>query len=112
MASVMVSGPMSEGVAAEASICSEGMGVGDLSTTREKISKLVSCCDGGERRVRERTNGIAGMESVGSGGRFTKGEQKVKPLEASRSANKGKVSGESRARFIIRRNDGSRQTNK
>ena len=103
---------MSKGVATEATIGSEGMGVGDLATTREKISKFVSRCDGGERRIRERTNGIAGMESVGSGGRFTKGEQKVEPLKASHSANKGEVSGESCARFVIQQNDGSRRTNK
>ena len=112
MTSVMVCGPMSEGVTTEASICSEGVGVGDLSTTCEKVSKLISCCDGGEWRVRERTSGIAGTESVGSGGRFTKSEQEVEPLEVSRSANKGEMSGESRAHLIIRRNDGSRRTNK
>ena len=68
--------------------------------------------DRGEWPVRERTSGVAGMKSVGSGGRFTEGEQEVKPLETSRSANKGEVSGESPARFIIRRNDGSCRTNK
>ena len=108
----MVGRPMSEGVTPKATVCSEGVGVGDLSTTREKVSKLISCRDGGERRIRDRTNGIAGMESVGSGGRLTESEQEVEPLEARRSANKSEVSGESCARFIIQRNDGSHRTNK
>ena len=112
MASVMVCGPVSEGIASEALICSERVGVGDVSTPCEKISKLVSRFDRGERHVRERTSGIAGAESIGSGGRFTEREQEVEPLKASRSANKGEMSGESCARFIIRRNDGSRQANK
>ena len=112
MTSVMVCGPMSEGVTAEATICSEGVGVGDLSTTCEKVSKLISCRDRGERRVRDRTSGVVGTKSVGSSGRFTKSEQEVEPLEVSRSANKGEVTGESCTCFIIRRNDGSRRTNK
>ena len=103
---------MSEGVASKATVCSEGVGVGDLSVTRKKVPKLISCRDQGEGRVRDRTNGIAGTKSVGSGGRFAEGEQEVEPLEASRSANKGEVSGESPARFVIRRNDGGRWTNK
>ena len=112
MISVMVGRPMSEGVASKATVCSEGVGVGNLSTTCEKVSKLISYRDRGERRVRDQTNGIAGTESVGSGGRLAESEQEVEPLEARRSANKGEVSGESCARFIIRRNDGSCRTNK
>ena len=103
---------MSEGVAPKATVCSEGVGVGDLSTTREKVLKLTSCRDWGEWRVRDQTNGEAGTKSIGSGGRLAESEQEVKPFEVSRSANKGEVSGESPARFIIRRNDGSRWTNK
>ena len=36
--SVMVGGPMSEGVAAKASKSSEGVGVGDTAATHEKVS--------------------------------------------------------------------------
>ena len=103
---------MSEGVASKATISAEGVGVGDLSTTREKVLKLVSCRDQGKRPVRDRTSGILGTNSVGSGGGFTESEQEVDPLGASRSANKGKVLGESPAHFIIQRNEGSRRTNK
>ena len=103
---------MSEGVTPETTVCSKGVGVGDLSTTCEKVLKLISRCDWGERRIRDRTSGVVGTKSVGSGGRLTESEQEVKPLEASRSANKGEMSGESCTRFIIRRNDGSRWTNK
>ena len=103
---------MSEGITLEATVCSEGVGVGDLSTTHEKVSKLISCHDWGKWRVRDRTSGIAGTESVGSSGRFMESEEEVEPLEVSRSANKSEVSGESCACFIIRRNDGSRRTNK
>ena len=108
----MVCGPMSERVTSKATVCSEGVGVVDLSAACEKVSKLVSCHDRGEWRVRDRTNGVAGTKSVGSGGRFTEGEQEVEPLETSRPTNKGEVSGESPACFIIRRNDGSRRANK
>ena len=103
---------MSKGVAAKATISSEGMGVGDLSTTPKKVSKLISCCDRGERPLRDQTSGILGTDSVGSGGRFAKGEQEVDPLRARRSANKGEVLGESFAHFIIRRNEGRHRTNK
>ena len=68
--------------------------------------------DGGERAVRERTSGVVGMKSVGSGGRFTESEQEVEPLPVSRSANKGEVLGETPARFIIRRNPGMQRVNR
>ena len=69
--------------------------------TREKVSKLTSCRDRGERPVRDRTSGVLGTNSIGSGGRLAESEQEVDPLRASRSANKGKVLGESFAHFII-----------
>ena len=64
--------------------------------------------DGGERAIREQTRGVAGTKSVGSGGRLTESEQEVDPLRVSCSANKGEVSGETPARFIIHWNPGIR----
>ena len=108
----MVGGPVSEGVAPKATISAKGVGVGDHSTTREKVSKLVSRHNWGECPVRDRTSGILGTNSVGSGSRLTEGKQEVDPLRARHSSNKGEVLGETFARFIIRRNDGSRRANK
>ena len=108
----MVCGPVSEGVTPKATIAAEGMGVGDRSMTREKVSKLVSGCNWGERPVRDQTSGVLGMNSVGSGGRLSESEQEIDPLRPSRSANKGEVLGESFARFVIRRNEGMCRTNK
>ena len=62
--------------------------------------------DGSERAVRERTSGMAGTKSVGSGGRLTESEQEVEPLLVSHSTNKGEVLGKTPPRFIIRRNPG------
>ena len=88
---------MSKGVASKTSKSSEGVGVGDASTTCKKVSKLVVSWDRGERPVRERTRGVAGTKSVGSGGRLTEGEQEIDPLRVSRSANKGKMLSEAPA---------------
>ena len=98
----MVCGPVAERVASKASKSSEGVGIGDASTTRKKVSKLVVGRDRGERPVRERTRGMAGTESVGSSGRLLESEQEVDPLCVSRSANKGEMLSEAPARFIIR----------
>ena len=68
--------------------------------------------DWGKWAVRERTSGVAGTKSVGSGGRLAKSEQEVEPLPVSRSANKGEMVGETLARFIIRRNVGIRLANR
>ena len=103
---------MSKGIAAKAAKSTEGVSVGDASTTREKVSKLVACCNGGEQPVRDWTSGVPGTKSVGSSGRLVESEQEVDPLGASRSTNKDEVLGESPARFIIRRNEGSRWANK
>ena len=92
---------MSKGVAPKASKSSKGVGVGDRSMTCEKVSKLVVDDDGGKWAVRERTSGVAGTKSVGSGGKLMEGEQKVEPLRVSHPANKGEVLGETPARFII-----------
>ena len=73
---------------------------------------MVVVDDRGEQAIRDRTSGVAGMKSVGSGGRLTESEQEVEPLPVSRSANKGKVLGETFARFIIRRNAGIRRVSK
>ena len=108
----MVSGPVSKGVASKTPKSSEGVGVGEASTTREKVSKLIACHDGGEQPVRDRTSGISGTKSVGSGGRLVESEQETCPLGESRSANKGEVLGETPACFVIRRNEGIRRTNK
>ena len=78
--SVMVCGPVSEGVAPKASKSSEGVGVGDASTAREKVPKLVVGGDRGKGPIRERTRGIAGTKSVGSGGRLAESEQEVDPF--------------------------------
>ena len=103
---------MSEGVAPKASKSSKGVGVGEASTTREKVSKLVIDDDGGERAIRERTSGVAGTKSVGSRGKLMEGEQKVDPLRVSCSANKGEMLSEAPAHFIIRWNVGSRLVSK
>ena len=108
----MVCGPVSKGIAPKASKSSKGVGVGDASTACEKVSKLVVGDDWGKWPVREWTRGMAGTKSVGSGSRLTEGEQEVEPLDTSRPANKGEMSGESPARLFIRRNDGSRWANK
>ena len=97
----MVSRPVTKGVAAKASKSSEGVGIGDRSTPCEKVTKLISCCDGGKRAVRDQTSGVLGTKSVGSGGRLAETEQEVVPLRASRSANKGEVLSETPARFVI-----------
>ena len=104
----MVGGPVSEGIALKASKSSEGVGVGDASTTREKVLKLVVDDDGGERAVREQTSGVVGTKSVGSGGRLTESEQEVDPLRVSRSASKGEMLSKAPAHFIIRWNTGNR----
>ena len=98
----MVCGPMAEGVASKASKSSKGVGVGDASTTHKKVSKLVVGSDQGKRPVRERTRGVAGTKSVGSGSRLSESEQEVDPLRVSCSANKGEMLSEAPARFIIR----------
>ena len=108
----MVSRPMSKGVAVKALKSSKGVVVGEASTTRKKVSKLIACCDGGEWPVRDRTSGVFGMKSVGSGGRLVESEQETDPLGVSCSTNKGEVLGKSPAHFIIRWNEGSCQTNK
>ena len=92
---------MSEGVASKTSKSSEGVDVGDASTAREKVTKLVVGGDWGEWAVRERTRGVAGTKSVGSGGRLMEGEQEIDPLHVSRAANKGEMLSEAPARFII-----------
>ena len=79
---------------------------------RENVPKLVVGGNWGEQPVRERTRGMAGTKSIGSGGSLTESEQEVDPLGVSHSANKGEVLGESPARFIIHWNEGSRRTNK
>ena len=103
----MVCGPMSEGVTSKASKSSEGVGVGDASTAREKVPKLVVGGDRGEGAIREQTRGVVGTKSVGSGGRLTESEQEVDPLHVSRSANKGEMLRETPARFIIHWNTGN-----
>ena len=68
--------------------------------------------DRGKWPVRERTSGVAGTKSIGSGGRLTESEQEVEPLPVSHSANKGKVVGKTFARFIIHRNTGIQHVSK
>ena len=104
----MVGRPVSEGVAPKASKSSEGVGVSDASTTRKKVSKLVVGGDRGERAVRERTRGVSGTKSVGSGGRLMESEQEVDPLHVSHSASKGEMLSKAPARLIIRWNMGNR----
>ena len=103
---------MSEGVAPKASKSSEGVGVGDASTTCKKVPKLVIGGDRGERTVRERTRGVSGTKSIGSGGRLMESEQEVDPLRVSHSASKGEMLSKTPARLIIHWNTGRRLVSK
>ena len=98
---------MSKGVAPKASKSSKGVGISDASTAHEKVLKLVVSSDRGEGAIRERTRGVAGMKSVGSGSRLMESEQEVDPLCVSRAANKGEMLGETPACLIVRWNTGN-----
>ena len=108
----MVRGPVTEGIASETPISTEGMGIGNGTVTSELVAKFGASDEGDKRQDRERSNGVDGAEGVSSGSGLSEVKEKVSPRPVRRSANKGEMLGESPARFIIRRNTGIRRLNK
>ena len=103
---------MTEGIAPETPISSEGMGVREGSATGELVAKFASSGEGDKRRARERTRSVDGAEGVSSGSGLPETKEKVAPRAVRRCANKGEMLGERPARLIIRRNAGVRRVNK
>ena len=67
--SVMVRRPMTEGITPETPISSEGMGVGNGSSTGKLVTEFATADEGDKRYDGERRNGVDGVEGVSSGSR-------------------------------------------
>ena len=85
---------MTEGVAAEAPISSEGVGVGNDSSTGKLVAQFAAADEGDKRYDGERGNGVDGAEGVSSGSGLPEAKKEVPPCAVRRDANKGEVLGE------------------
>ena len=92
---------MTEGIASKTLISSEGMGVGNGSSTGELVAKFTTGNEGEEWQVRERSNGMLGAEGVSSRSGLSEREKEISPSAVRRSTNKREMLGETPACFII-----------
>ena len=103
---------MTEGVAPKAPISAERVGVGNGSATGKLVTEFCAGDEGDKWQDRERRHGVDGAEGVSSGKGLSETEKEVAPCAVRRCANKGEMTGEIPACFIVRRNAGIRRLNK